>query len=428
MSDADSNTPSRRADPRLGGMMFLQYAVKGVWLPLASVFLSSAPLDFSDKEIGYLIAVSGATGALLAPFIAGQIADRYFATQRFLGVLLMLGGIVKFVTAYQTGFMAWLVLSVGFSILYMPTISLTNSLAMAHLGDPKRQFPGVRVWGTIGWIAVAWVFPMIWLQTDLRFQWLPPFFKGEALPNEAARMLDAVKIAGVLSFAYGLYCWFALPHTPPKRDAAAKIAFARAFGLVRHRSFALLLFTALLISIAHSVYFMQTGKFFLAIGLEGAYIMPAMSIGQFAEIFILGLLGAFLTRFGFRVTLTLGAFCFGLRYLIFGTSILALAVPAQILHGFCFAYFVATGFIYVDRIAPPDVRNSAQTVFSLVLFGAGPLIAGWLNGFLSQAFTPEGGVLNYSAFWFAMSSFGLVAAVLIGLFFRDETAAAERDG
>ncbi len=416
----DTDTHVGRRDPRFHIMMFLEYAVKGMWFPLASVFLVDQ-LGFDDTQKGYIIVIPLAIGAFLAPFIAGQMADRYFSTQRFLGALLVIAGILKFVTAFQSSYQAWLWLSIGFAIAYVPTISLTNSLAMTHLEDPKKQFPAIRVWGTIGWIAAGWIFSMVWLKTNVQFQLLPPFFKGDTVPNEAARMLDAVKVAGVLCVAYGIYCWFALPHTPPKRDAKAKLAVAKAFSLVKHRSFALLLFVGLLISVSHTIYFIQAGKFLKTIGLDGAYLLPAMSIGQFAEILVLAFLGIILSRFGFRFTLSLGAFCFGLRYIIFGAGTLAFAIPALALHGLCFACFVATAFIYVDRIAPKDVRHSAQTVFSMVLFGAGPLMAGWLNGFLSRMFTPEGGELNYSAFWFTMSSFGLISGLIIALFFRDET-------
>lgn len=424
MTDADTYSKVRKGDPRLHIMMFLEYAVKGMWFPLASVFLVDQ-LGFSDVQKGYIIGVPLAVGAFLAPFIAGQLADRYFSTQRFLGVLLMIGGILKFVTAYQTAFAAWLWLSIGFAIVYVPTVSLTNSLAMIHLEDPKKQFPSIRLWGTIGWIAAGWIFSMVWLTTNVKPQLLPPFFDGDPVANEPARMLDAVKVAGILCVAYGLYCFFALPHTMPKRHAGSKLAFAKAFGLVRHRSFALLLSAGLLISIAHTIYFIQAGKFLKAIGLDGAYILPAMSIGQFAEIVMLALLGVFLSRLGFRFTLALGALCFGLRYLIFATGNLDLAVPALFLHGFCFACFVTAAFIYVDRVAPQDVRHSVQTVFSMILFGAGPLLAGWINGFLANKFTPAGGELNYAPFWFTMSAFGIVSAILLVLFFRDESATKE---
>ena len=319
-------------------MMFLQFAVYGLWLPLAARFLSAPTVEgglgFSDFQIGYIIAVAGAVGAIASPFIAGQIADRFFSTERFLGTLLIVSGILKFITAYQTTFESWVVLSILYALFYMPTLALSNSLAMTNLQDPKQEFPGVRVWGTIAWIVVSWAFPMIWLQTDLQFQWLPPFFKGDVVPMAPGRMIDSFKISGILSIGYGIFCWTLLPHTPPRKDAKEKWAFAKAFGLVRRRSFAVLLAVALPISIVHFFYFMQTSKFLALRGLSDAYIMPVMSIGQFAEIAIIALLGKALSRFGFRIVISIGALAYALRYFIFSASDASLTViiAAQGLH------------------------------------------------------------------------------------------------
>ena len=423
--------PSPSASPirLLQLMMFLQFAVYGLWLPLAARFLSApisdGGLGFSDGQIGYIIAVAGAVGAIASPFIAGQIADRFFSTEKFLGTLILVSGGLKFVTAYQTSFSAWLILSMLYALFYMPTLALCNSLAMTHLNDPKQQFPAVRVWGTIAWIVVSWTFPMFWLQSNLQFQWLPPFFQGETVPLAPGRMIDSFKVSGVLSIAYGLYCWTCLPPTPPKREATQKWAFARAFGLVRKRSFAVLLGVALPISITHFFYFMQTSKFLAARGLSDALIMPVMSIGQFAEIAIIACLGLGLKRLGFRTVMSLGASCYALRYFLFGSANapLSVLIGAQALHGFCFAGFFAASFIYIDRIAPRDVRHSVQTVFMLVMFGLGPLIAGQLNGILSRQFSSLEGGLDYARFWNTAGAIALVASLLFALLFRDETRA-----
>jgi len=426
-----STTDTRhRVDPRLYVMMFLQYAVYGVWLPLAARFLSAETsvggLGFSDFQIGMIITVAGALGAFTAPLVAGQIADRYFSTERCLAVLLLIGGIVKFATAYQTTYVAWMWLSILYAICFIPTISLTNSLAMAHLADPKRQFPKTRAAAAFAWVTVGWVFSIVWLQTDLRFQWLPPFFGGDDLPNAPARMIDSVRVAGAMSVGYAVFCWFGLPHTPPKRGAVKKLAFAKAFALVRHRSVAVLVAAAVMLSIIHFFYYVQASKFLVSIGLRDAYIMPAMSLGQIAEIVVMVVLGPMLTRLGFRTVMTLGAFCYFLRYAIFGTVGLPLGVivAALLLHGICFACFFAATFIYVDRIAPPDVRNSAQTAIMLVILGIGPLIAGPLNGVLSAWCSSADGQLDYSMFWYTAAAIGLAATVLVGTLFRDETAAA----
>lgn len=427
MKDPHMTGTLRRFDPRLHIMMFMQCAVYGIWIPLAGVYLGTpveqGGLGFSQDQKFLVLALAAGIGAFCAPFIAGQLADRYFPTQRCLGALLVIGGVIKFITAYQTSFTAWLFLSIGYAVAFIPTQALTNSLAMAHLSDPKRQFPGVRVFGTIGWITVAWAFPMIWLQEDLSLRWLPPFFTGTSLPDATSRIADAFKVAGVLSILYGLYCWFLLPNTPPNRKATKKLAFARAFALVRYRSFAVLILAALLMGMLHSVYFVQASPFLKSIGLDEAHIMPALSIGQFAEIIALALLGTMLGRFGFRAILTVGCCAFFLRYLIFGLGVflpVEVVVGSLFLHGVCFACFVAAAFIYVDRIAPDDVRHSAQTTFMLIFFGASPLLAGLTMGPLSRLCTTDD-ELNYTAYWLTLSLVAAVGVALVWFVFRDQT-------
>ena len=408
-------------------MMFMEYAVRGVWLPLAARFLSAKPeeggLGFTDQQIGYTVGVALALGAISSPFVAGPLADRRFSTQKFMAVLLLIGGVIKIITAYQTSFAAWMCLSVVYAILFVPTMSLSNSLAMAHMDDPKRQFPGVRVWGTIAWIVVSWVFPMLWLQSNLEFQWLPPFFSGDDVPMKAGRMLDSVKVAGILAIIYGFFCWFCLPDTPPK-EKTKSLALLSAFGVYRRRSMAILLISTLIVGTVHFLYFYQTSKFLKVIGLNDAYIMPAMSIGQFAEIGAMAMLGFLLRRIGFRNVILIGAGCYVLRYVLFAAHEalpLWMIVASQALHGPCFACFYAAGFIYVDRMAPADVKHSAQTVFGLMCFGIGPLTAGQLNGMLADWCTPDGGVLNYRQFWLAAGVIGLAGLTVLAMQFKDET-------
>jgi MFS family permease len=410
-------------------MMFLQYAVYGLWLPLASRFLSASPdiggLGFNDRQIGFTIGVAGAVGAIASPFIAGQLADRWFSTQKCMAILLIVGGLIKFFTAYQSSYAAWLWLSIAFAVVYMPTLALSNSLTMNHLDDPKQQFPGVRVWGTIAWIVVSWLFPMIWLQQGLTLQSYPPFFKGEEVPQVAARMLDSVRIAGVLAVGYGLFCWFALPDTPPKKSVG-KPALLRAASLMKIRSVAVLVAATILVSAVHFLYFTQTSKFLAAIGFEDAHIMPVMSIGQFAEIAALGFLGVGIRRLGFKTILLIGTSCYVARYLIFGLHELFplwVIAAAQLLHGPCFACFFAASFIYIDRMSPPDVRNSAQTFYTLVYSGLGFLLSGYLNGALADRFRVGESGINYRGFWFTAAGMALAAAFLIILFYRDEAEA-----
>ena len=401
---------------RLGTMMFLQFAIWGAWLPLTARYLSATVaeggLGFSGSEIGMILGLAGSIGAIVSPFIAGQFADRYFSTERILSFLVITGGIVKWYTATRTDYESWLWLSILYSVLYMPTLALSNSVAFSHIDDSENTFPKIRVWGTIGWIAASWAFPMIWLQQDLSFQLMPPFLSGDEVPGVTARLADALKFSGIISLIYGAFC-FLLPNTPPKADAVENLAFKKAFNLFSNKSFLVLVLASLGVSIIHQIYFLQTGPFLSSIGIKDSSIGPAMTIGQFAEIATMAYLGFFLKRLGFKKVITIGIFAYFARYMIFGTSFLPtwVMVMSQAFHGFCFAFFFAAGFIYVDKLADDDVRHSAQTVFGIIIFGGGPVVGGWLSGYLQNIYTFDG-VFNYSSFWYTLAGIGLVVTLL----------------
>ena len=415
---------------RLGTMMFLQYALWGAWLPVTARYLSASisegGLGFSGSQIGMILGLAGSIGAIAAPFIAGQIADRYFSTERVLAFLVSTGGIVKWYTATQTDYQSWLVLSILYSVLYMPTLALSNSITFAHINDQENDFPKIRVWGTIGWIAASWVFPMIWLQTDLQFQSMPPFIVGVEVPDVTSRLADALKFSGLISLCYGAFC-FLLPNTPPKKDAVEKLAFKKAFELFQYSSFTILVLASLAVSIIHQIYFLQTGPFLSSIGIPDSQIGPAMTIGQFAEIITMAYLGYFLKRIGFKKVITIGIGAYCLRYAIFGTELFPVwvMVLSQAFHGFCYAFFFAAAYIYVDKIAEDDVRHSAQTVFGIIILGGGPVIGGWLSGYLQNAYTvvsgPDMVVFDYSMFWYTLSTIGLVTTAAFYFLFYEQT-------
>ena len=410
---------------RLGVMMFLQYALWGAWLPVTARYLSATisegGLGFTGSEIGMILGLAGSIGAIAAPFIAGQIADRYFSTERVLAILVTAGGAVKWITAYQTEYGAWLILSILYSVLYMPTLALSNSITFSHIDDQENNFPKIRVWGTIGWIVASWVFPMIWLQQNLHFQWMPPFIVGSEVANVTSRLADALKFSGLISLSYGAFC-FLLPHTPPKRNAVEKLAFKKAFELFKEASFTILVVASLAVSIIHQIYFLQTGPFLSHIGILDSQIGPAMTIGQFAEIITMAYLGFFLKRLGFHKVISIGIAAYCVRYAIFGTESFPVwvMVISQAFHGFCYAFFFAAAYIYVDKIADEDVRHSAQTVFGIIILGGGPVIGGWLSGYLQNVYTVNG-IFDYSSFWYILSIIGLATTLFFYFLFQNIT-------
>ena len=221
-----------------------------------------------------------------------------------------------------------------------------------------------------------------------------------------------------------------MPATPPKRGVTEKLAFAKAFRLLRDPSFAVLVAASLPISIIHQIYFIQTPPFLSHLGLLDSQIGPAMTIGQFSEILVMGTLGWALTRFGFRTVIATGAFAYFVRYLIWSFPALPVEVQvaSQALHGVCYACFFAGAYIYADRIAPADIRASVQTVFGIIILGGGPVLGGLLSGWLASHYaTPSGGV-EFGALWRVVALIGLATGVFFLAAFRERApaAAAER--
>lgn len=417
--------------PRLSLMMFLQYAVWGVWLPYLANYLMATTaeggLGFTGAQVGWILGLAGSIGAISAPFLAGQVADRFMNAERWLGLLLITGGVVKFATAYAESYGLFMVLSIAYSIAYMPTLALTNSVAFAHLRDAEKQFPRVRTWGTIGWIVASSAFPLIWLQQDLSFTWLPPFLEGTPKEGSTGLIVDCLKVSGAVSVAYGLWSMLALPATPPKKEATS-LAFADAFGMLKHRGFLVVTLAALPISMIHQVYFIRTGPFLSSIGYEDAHIGPVMSIGQFSEIAVLAVLGFFLKSLGYRAVLAAGCLGFLGRFGLFwwasGMPEEALANArwitgaAMILHGLCYGFFFAGAYVYIERLARPDIRHSVQTVFGIIILGLGPVLAGVYNQWLDTLGPETHDGAHYPSIWMVQALLGGISFLLVASAFR----------
>jgi len=396
----------------LAVMMFMQYAVWGLWLLLLPNYLIKSPADgglgFSELQKNLILGLAGALGAVTAPFIGGQLADRYMNAERALGMLLFIGGFVNFGLAYTHNYVPFLLLSLVYSVLYMPTLSLTNSVAFQNLTDPAKQFPPIRTFGTIGWAVAAGVFPAVWLGT------------GNAV-KDTARIADSLRVSGALSILYALYCFFLLPKTPPK-PSAEKLAFKKAFGLFRQRGFMVVSLLALPIAVIHMAFFFKFTPYLTdAVKIPLQWTGLVGSIGQYSEIFFFAILGLLLKRLGFKAVLVLGTLAFALRFAIFGLiQPWWLMATAQTLHGMCYAFFYATAFIYVETVAPADVKHSAQTVFGLIILGVGPVLAS-----IYSSYVPT----DYRTFWWLQASIAVAVALALLLLFREDAKPrTEADG
>lgn len=403
---------------RLSIMMLLQYAVWGIWLPYIASYLSAPILEgglgFTGGQIGWILGLAASIGAVSAPFIAGQVADRYLNAERALALLLLIGGGLNLLLAQMHSFGGFLLVSVAYSIVYMPTLSLSNSIAFQNLDDSEKQFPQVRLWGTIGWVVASISFTWIWLNTN------------DPVAN-TRRIDDALVLSGVLSVIYAVYAFLALPQTPPKADASHPLAFLKAFALLRNPTFLLVTLVALPVAMIHQVYFFRGAPFFEAVvGVRKAYLGWVLGIGQASEISFLLVLGYVIKRFGYKWVLVIGCLGYAARFGIFAIGQPApLVIASQALHGLCYGCFFAGSFLLVEKLADEDIRHSAQTVFGIIILGLGPIMAGVYNQFVLGQF--DAPTVRYAPIWAIQSGIALAAMLVLIALFRYQPSGPGHD-
>ncbi len=383
--------PGRTPRPimvRLCGMMFLQYFVQGCYLPIISVYLQDA-LGFDAEQIGY-VGAALAVGPLVAPFILGQLVDRHLATQHVLAVCHFAAGAVMLLLYTQSSAGLVVVLGTIYSILYVPSMMLTNALAFHHLANRDREFPLVRLWGTIGFIVPAWLIEFWWLKG----------VEGDELST--ARGV-ALVLSGVVGLGMGVFS-LTLPHTPPPKKDSGDYAPGRVVGLMRMRNFLVLVLVTFGVAIVHQFYFVWNSPYLRAIldvgGIAGAWEQRISSIGQISEIFVMAGLGVAVTVLGFKRTMIVGIVAYILRCVILGGAsmmgdpfglTMTLVCIGQALHGFCFGCFLAAGYMYVDRVAPVDLRGSMQTFYGTFVAAFGFFVGGLIGGWVGEWFTSVSG-------------------------------------
>jgi len=412
-------------------MMALEFFIWGAWLPLIFGYLPS--LGFSPVEQSWILNAFP-LAAIVGMFFSNQFCDRNFAAEKFLGFSHLIGGLAMLGLAFTKTFWPFFGLMLVHCLLYVPTISIVNSIAFANMKDSKKEFGLVRMGGTIGWVLAAWPFTFILVDWDKvhaadthgMVAWLGSVL-GSGLTGDKLKAATAwtFAVAGIASLSLAAFS-FVLPPTPPKKSVAEKLAWLEALKLLKHPFVLVLWLVTLVDSFVHNCYFNWTGSFLGAgraaggVGIPGNWIMPVMSVGQIAEISTMFILGATLKRLGWRTTLIVGILGHAARFATYAffPQHPGLIIAVQILHGVCYAFFFATVYIFVDAYFPKDARASAQGLFNVMILGLGALLANSVCPYLGQKVFTQGGVTNFHGLFLVPMICGMVAALALALFFH----------
>ena len=414
-------------------MMALEFFIWGAWFPLVFGYLPS--LGFSPAQQSWILNAFP-IAAIVGMFFSNQFCDRNFAAEKFLAFSHCVGGLAMIGLAFTRSFWPFFGLMLVHCLLYVPTMSIANSVAFAHLKDPQKEFGFVRAGGTLGWVLAAWPFafilvdwnkvhaanpqgPIAWLGTVLASG-----LTGDALKAATAWTYAVAGAAGLALAGFS----FCLPHTPPKKadDTAKKLAWVEALLLLR-KPFVLVLWLVTMVdAFVLYCYFNWTGNFLSAdravggVGIPGNWVMPVMSIGQVMEIITMLILGVTLKRLGWRVTMILGILGHVARFAVYTwlPQYPWAIVVVQLLHGICYAFFFATVYIFVDAYFPQDARASAQGLFNVMILGIGDLLANFICPWLGQSVFVKNGLTDYHTLFLAPMICGVVATVALALFFH----------
>ena len=423
---------------RLFVMMVLEFFIWGAWLPLIFGYLPS--LGFSPGQQS-LILNAFPVASIVGMFLSNQWADRRFAPERVLAFSHLVGGLAILGCGFTREFLPFFRLMLVHCLLYVPTISITNSIAFANMKNPDKEFGIVRMGGTIGWILAAWPFTLIfvnWAAVDAAHPIGVVSWLGTALANPLTG--DAAKaatrwtfiVAGLASLALAAFS-LVLPRTQVKAKVAAeasgKQAWAVAFGLLKQPFILVLWLVTLIDSFVHNCYFNGTGVFLGTpraaggVGIAANWITPVMSIGQVTEILTMVVLGATLKRLGWRVTMIVGVLGHAARFAVYAMypESAAMIIAVQMLHGICYAFFFATVYIFVDAHCPKDIRSSAQGLFNLQILGIGALLANSICPWLIQSVYTHDSITDFRGLFLVPLAFASFAALVLALWFRPPT-------
>jgi nucleoside transporter len=396
---------------KLSLMMFLEFFIWGAWFVTLGPFLGNT-LHATGAQTGAVFSTQS-WGAIIAPFIIGLIADRYFNAERILGILHILGAILMYQMYKATDVSVFYPYVLGYMVLYMPTLALVNSVSFNQIGDPEKEFSSIRVWGTIGWIVAG-------LAISYLFHWdSPDGVKGGFLKN-------TFLMAGIASLILGLFS-FTLPATPPKTPTGEKVSISQLLGLdalklLKDKNFAVFFIASILICIPLAFYYQNASNFLTDIKVNNP--TGKMTIGQGSEVLFMLCLPIFFKKFGFKKTILVGMLAWALRYAMFAYGnageLSFMLIIGIALHGVCYDFFFVSGQIYTDSKAGPQYKSAAQGLITLATYGVGMLIGFYVAGLISDSYNSAAGH-DWKMIWLIPAGIAAAVFLLFAVFFKDKS-------